>query len=52
VADDLDWEMDPEAIVREFGGRYQVDDRGNAMAIEVDAPARNSVPAAFYTNED
>lgn len=52
VADDLDWEIGAEAIVEAFGGRYRLDDRGNATAIDVDAPARNSVPAAFYTTEE
>ena len=32
--------------------RYRLDDRGNALPIEVDAPARNSVPAAFYDEDD
>jgi hypothetical protein len=49
VARDLDWDgLDPEDIVRAFGGRYNLDDRGNAIPIEVTGPAKNSVPAAFY----
>jgi hypothetical protein len=52
IADDLDWEeLDAEAIVRTFGGRYLLDDRGNALPIDVEPPARNSVPAAFYKEE-
>jgi hypothetical protein len=49
VAEGLDWdETDAEEIVQAFGGRYALDDTGNALPIEVGAPAPNSVPAAFY----
>ncbi|HEY8173920.1 MAG TPA: hypothetical protein VIH21_12610 [Dehalococcoidia bacterium] len=52
-ADDLDWdELDAEDIVRMLGGRYLLDDRGNPLPIEVDAPAPNSVPAAFYEDDE
>ena len=51
VAAALDWdEMDAEEIVRAFGGRYLLDDRGNALPIEVDA-VRTSVPAVFYEDD-
>lgn len=49
TAEDVDWDvMDAEEIVRLFGGRFILDDRGNAMPIEVDKPAGTTVPAAFY----
>jgi hypothetical protein len=48
IADDLDWdEMDAEEVVRAFGGRYLLDDRGNALPIDPDATP-SGVPAAFY----
>jgi hypothetical protein len=51
IATDIDWdETAPEDIVRAFGGRYSLDDRGNAVPITVDAP-RSSVPAAFYKDD-
>lgn len=53
IGDDLDWdEMQPAEVVEAFGGRFAMDDRGNALPIEVDAPPANSVPAAFYGDED
>ena len=53
IGDDLDWDgMEAEEVVRAFGGRYRADERGNAMPIEVDAPPRNSVPAAYYDEDD
>lgn len=53
VGDDLDWdELQPAEVVDAFGGRYRLDDRGNALPIEVDAPPPNSVPAAFYKDDD
>lgn len=53
IGSDIDWDdTDPEEIVRAFGGRYALDDRGNPTPVEVDAPARNSVPAVFYTDEE
>jgi hypothetical protein len=51
VAQDLDWDADPEDIVRAFGGRFLLDDRGNALPISVDAPRRTDVPAAFYKDD-
>jgi hypothetical protein len=51
VAQDIDWdEQQPEDIVRAFGGRFLLDDRGNALPISVDAPPP-SVPAAFYKDD-
>lgn len=48
IASTLDWDDDdPEDIVRAFGGRFALDDRGRALPIDVTAPAA-SVPAAFY----
>ena len=41
VADALDWdEMDAEEVVRAFGGRFLLDDRGNPLPIDPDAAAR------------
>jgi hypothetical protein len=52
VGDDLDWEgMESEAIVRAFGGRYLLDDRGNALPIDPDGGEPVGVPAAFYTDD-
>jgi hypothetical protein len=52
VADALDWdEMDPEDIVRAFGGRFSLDDRGNAQPIDPNAPGPNGVPAVFYQDD-
>lgn len=52
TANTIDWdEDDAEEIVRTFGGRYAMDDRGNATPIAVDAPPPNNVPAAFYKEE-
>jgi hypothetical protein len=52
VATDIDWdEMQPEEIVRAFGGRFLLDDRGNALPISVDAPPQTGVPAAFYKDD-
>lgn len=49
IADALDWdEMSGEEVVRAFGGRYLLDDRGNPLPIDPDATARSGVPAAFY----
>jgi hypothetical protein len=53
IANDIDWDaLTAEEVVRRFGGRYALDDRGNAIPINVDAPARNSVPAAFYKDDE
>jgi hypothetical protein len=52
VASAIDWdEMPAEDIVRAFGGRYLLDDRGNPLPIDVNEPAKNSVPAAFYRDD-
>jgi hypothetical protein len=52
VAQDVDWDAaDPEDIVRAFGGRFLLDDRGNALPIAVEAPAGPNVPAAFYKDD-
>ena len=52
VASTVDWDETPaEEIVEAFGGEYRLDDRGNALPIEVGAPAKNSVPAAFYRDD-
>ena len=51
IADDLDWDgLEAEAVVQAFGGRYLLDDRGNALPIEPDGGEAISVPAAFYTD--
>jgi len=51
VSATLDWdELEPEEIVRAFSGRYRLDDRGEAMPIEVEA-VRTSVPAVFYKDD-
>jgi hypothetical protein len=52
VADGLDWDaMEPEEIVRAFGGRYSLDDRGNALPIDPNGPGSNGVPAVFYQDD-
>jgi hypothetical protein len=52
AATDIDWDETPaEDIVRAFGGRFLLDDRGNAMPIAVDAPPQSTVPAAFYKDD-
>ncbi len=52
IATDIDWEeMGAEEIVRAFGGRFLLDDRGNAMPITVDSPPQTGVPAAFYKDD-
>lgn len=52
LAQEIDWdEDDAEDIVRTFGGRFLLDDRGNALPIEVDAPVPASVPAVFYKDD-
>ncbi len=53
VAETVDWDgMEPQAIVEAFGGRYKQDERGNALPIEVESPPRESVPAAYYEDDD
>jgi hypothetical protein len=52
TAQDVDWDDgDAEDIVRTFGGRFLLDDRGNALPINVDGPATPDVPAAFYKDD-
>jgi hypothetical protein len=52
VADMIDWdEMGAEEIVRAFGGRYSLDDRGQAKPIDPDATGPTGVPAAFYKDD-
>ena len=52
VADVLDWdEHDAEEVVRAFGGRYSLDDRGNPLPIDPEQPARTDVPAVFYEDD-
>ncbi|HZP56576.1 MAG TPA: hypothetical protein VFC53_03365 [Dehalococcoidia bacterium] len=52
VADNLDWdEMTPEEIVRGLGGRFSLDDRGNALPIDPDAVGPSGVPAVFYKDD-
>jgi hypothetical protein len=52
IAADLDWdELHADEIVRAFGGRYLLDDRGNALPITVEDPPRTGVPAAFYRDD-
>ncbi len=49
VADVLDWDdMDAEEIVRAFGGRFSLDDRGRPQPIDPNAVGPSGVPAAFY----
>lgn len=49
VAADIDWEdMDVEEVVRTFGGRWKLDNRGNPLPIEPDKPRTNGVPSVFY----
>jgi hypothetical protein len=53
VASDIDWEnTEAEEVVRAFGGRYALDDRGNPLPIEPDKPRTNGVPAVFYDRDD
>jgi len=52
VAAEVDWEdADAEDVVRTFGGRYALDDRGNALPIEPDKPRASAVPAVFYDRD-
>jgi hypothetical protein len=53
VAADIDWEgMDVEEVVRAFGGRWKLDDRGNPLPIEPDKPRSNGVPSVFYEKNE
>ena len=52
VATDIDWDETPAGeIARAFGARYLLDDRGNAMPINVEDPPMTGVPAAFYKDD-
>ena len=52
LADKLAWdEMTGEEVIRAFGGRYSLDDRGNPLPIDTGAPKRTDVPAAFYKDD-
>lgn len=49
VADVLDWdEMPAEDIVRAFGGRFALGDRGNALPIDPNGVGPSGVPSVFY----
>jgi hypothetical protein len=52
VADALAWdEMDAEEVVRAFGGRFLLDDRGNPLAVDPEAKTAIGVPAVFYKDD-
>lgn len=52
VADALAWEeMDAEEVVRAFGGRFLLDDRGNPLAVNPEATTATGVPAVFYKDD-
>jgi hypothetical protein len=52
LAEDLAWdELEAEEIVRTFGGRYLLDDRGNPLPINPEETGRSGVPAAFYKED-
>jgi len=52
VADGVDWDAtDAEDIVRAFGGRYVLDDRGQPLPINPDDVGASGVPAAFYEDD-
>lgn len=52
VADYLEWEdMEAEAVVRAFGGRFSLDDRGNPLPIDPDGGEPVAVPAVFYKDD-
>ena len=52
VADALAWdEMDAEEVVRAFGGRFLLDDRGYPLAVNPEATTATGVPAAFYKDD-
>ncbi len=51
VADVLDWDdMEAEEIMRAFGARYRLDDRGRALPIDPEA-GPSGVPAVFYEDD-
>src|SRR3990172_5215242 len=46
IADELAWEeLEAEAVVHAFGGRFLLDDRGNALPIDADRGHPAGVPA-------
>ncbi|HLB22747.1 MAG TPA: hypothetical protein VJP07_01510 [Dehalococcoidia bacterium] len=52
IADELAWEeLEAEAVVHAFGGRFLLDDRGNALPIDADGGEPAGVPAAFYKDD-
>ncbi len=52
VADVLDWDdMDADEVVRAFGGRFSLDDRGRAQPIDPNAVGASGVPAVFYEDD-
>lgn len=52
IADALAWdEMDAEEVVRAFGGRFLLDDRGRPLAVDPEATASTGVPTVFYTDD-
>ncbi len=49
TGDELDWdEMTAEEVVRAFGGRFLLDDRGYPLPVDPEATGKTAVPAAFY----
>jgi hypothetical protein len=49
TGDALDWdEMSAEEVVRAFGGRFLLDDRGYPLPVDPEATGKTAVPAAFY----
>ena len=52
LADKLAWEeLTGEEVIRAFGGRYSLDDRGNPLPIDSGADKRTDVPAVFYKDD-
>jgi hypothetical protein len=52
LADKLAWEeLTGEEVIRAFGGRYSLDDRGNPLPIDTSADKRTDVPAVFYKDD-
>ena len=53
VAAGIEWDdMDVEEVVRTFGGRWKLDERGNPLPIEPDKPRTNGVPSVFYEKSE
>ncbi|HYM16582.1 MAG TPA: hypothetical protein VEZ14_13580 [Dehalococcoidia bacterium] len=49
TGDALDWdELTAEEVVRAFGGRFLLDDRGGPLPIDPEVTGKSAVPAAFY----